>query len=177
MTEFNQDKFESDAKKLVAKYLNYEVNEKDVSIVGFSKVGENAKAMLKSDLDYHYFEITYFGEEGKYKVDVYDITDVVWSLEKGITVKPKKYRYFYSEKSNGSSTSHLQIGVDKVTVSVKTNCPICQEYHQTLGITGTFQLQIKEDILILTDKLFHDDMRFPKDAFKIKYCPFCGRKL
>lgn len=65
MTEFNQDKFESDAKKLVAKYLNYEVNEKEVFIVWFSKVGSNAKAMLSSDLDFHYFEITYFGEGGR----------------------------------------------------------------------------------------------------------------
>ena len=30
MTKFNQAKFESDAKKLVAKYLNYEVNEKRI---------------------------------------------------------------------------------------------------------------------------------------------------
>lgn len=179
MTKFNQDKFESDAKKLVAKYLNYKVDEKDVSIVGFSKVGADAKAMLSSDLDYHYFEITYFGEEGKYKVDVYDITDVVWGLEKGITVKPTRYRYqyCYSEVSKDGSTSRVQIDDDKVTVSVKTKCPVCQEYHPRLGITGTFQLQIKEDILILTDKSFHNDMRFPKDAFKIKYCPFCGRKL
>lgn len=72
MTKFNQDKFESDAKKLVTKYLNYEVSKKDVFVVWFSKVGANAKAMLSSDLDYHYFEITYFGEEGKYVVDAYD---------------------------------------------------------------------------------------------------------
>lgn len=76
MTKFNQDKFESDAKKLVAEYLNYEVNEKEVFIVWFSKVGVNAKAMLSSDLDFHYFEISYFGEEGKYEVDVYDIESV-----------------------------------------------------------------------------------------------------
>lgn len=30
MTKFNQAKFESKAKKLVAKYLNYEANEEDV---------------------------------------------------------------------------------------------------------------------------------------------------
>ena len=64
-----------------------------MSIVGFSKVGADAKAMLSCDPDYHYFEITYFGEEEKYKVEVYDITDVVWGLEKGITVKPTRYRY------------------------------------------------------------------------------------
>lgn len=72
MTKFNQAKFESEAKKLVAKYLNYEVNEQDVSIVWFSNVGENAKAMLSSVLDHRYFEVTYFGEEGKYIVDEYD---------------------------------------------------------------------------------------------------------
>lgn len=90
----------------------------------------------------------------------------------------KDHQYFYSEKSNDASTSHVQIGVDKVQASVETKCcPICQEYHRTLGITGIFELQVKEDILILTDKSFNEDMRFPKDAFKIKYCPFCGRKL
>ena len=93
MNEFNQDKFESDAKKLVAKYLNYKVNEKEAFIVWFSKVGANAKAMLSSNLDWHYFEITYFGEEEKYKVDVYDITDVVWSLEKAIPMKMNDNQY------------------------------------------------------------------------------------
>ena len=81
MTKFNQAKFESDAKKLVAKYLNYEVNEKDVIdekevfMVWFSKVGVNAKAMLSSVLNDLYFEVTYFGEEEKYIVDVYDLID------------------------------------------------------------------------------------------------------
>ena len=37
MTKFNQAKFESEAKKLVAKHLNYKVNEEDVSIVGLVK--------------------------------------------------------------------------------------------------------------------------------------------
>ncbi|MCD5422933.1 DUF6275 family protein [Limosilactobacillus fermentum] len=74
MTEFNQDKFESDAKKLVARCLKYEINEEYVCIIWFSKEGANAKAMLKSDLDHHYFEVTYFGEEGKYIVDIYDPT-------------------------------------------------------------------------------------------------------
>lgn len=127
MTEFNQDKFESDAKKLVAKYLNYEVSEKDVFVVWFSKVGANAKAMLSSDLDYHYFEITYFGEEGKYVVDAYDFESSGAVL---------------GDKSNGSSTSHVQADVDKIQVSI-------------------------------VDKV----QGLPKDAFKIKYCPFCGRKL
>lgn len=77
MTKFNQDKFESDAKKLVTKYLNYKVDEKDVFdekevfILWSSKVGVNAKAMLSSDRDYHYFEVTYLIEEGVYIVDVY----------------------------------------------------------------------------------------------------------
>lgn len=71
MTKFNQDKFESDAKKLVAKYLNYETDGKDVFIVWFSKVGANAKAMLSSVLDNRYFEVTYFGEDGEHIVDVY----------------------------------------------------------------------------------------------------------
>lgn len=92
-------------------------------------------------------------------------------------MKMKGYQYNYSEKSNDASISHLQIGGEKVKTSLETKCPVCQEYHPRLGITETFQLQIKEDILILTDKSFHNDMRFPKDAFKIKYCPFCGRKL
>lgn len=92
-------------------------------------------------------------------------------------MKMNDNQHFYSEISKDGSTSQLKVYADKVTVSVKTKCPVCQEYHPRLGITGTFQLQIKEDILILTDKSSHNDMRFPKDAFKIKYCPMCGRKL
>lgn len=92
-------------------------------------------------------------------------------------MKMKGYQYYYSEKSNDTSTSRVQVDVDKVQVSVETKCPICQEHHDILGLTDAFNLHLKEDILILTDKLFHNDMRFPKDAFKIKYCPFCGRKL
>lgn len=177
MAKFNQAKFESDAKKLVTKYLNYKVNEKEVFIVWFSKVGANAKAMLSSNLDYHYFEITYFGEEGKYKVDVYDIADSVWGLEKGITMKMNDNPYFYSAISKGGSTSQLRVYADKVTLSVKTKCPICQDYHNVCGLTDTFELRIKEDILFLKNKSVHKVWRLPKDAFKIKYCPFCGRKL
>ena len=92
-------------------------------------------------------------------------------------MKMNDNQHFYSEISKDGSTSQLKVYADKVTVSVKTKCPVCQEYHPRLGITGTFQLKIKEDILILTDKSSHNDMRFPKDAFKIKYCPMCGRKL
>lgn len=90
----------------------------------------------------------------------------------------KDHQYCYSEKlSNSSSTSHVQIGVDKVTASIETKCPICQEHHQILGMTDAFDLQIKEDILILTVRALYSDKRFWKDAFKIKYCPFCGREL
>ena len=73
MTKFNQAKFESEAKKLVAKYLNYQIDEKELSIVGFSKVGANAKAMLESDLDHdcRHFNVTYWGEFGVYMVGVY----------------------------------------------------------------------------------------------------------
>ncbi|MEK1422274.1 hypothetical protein HCY87_04660 [Limosilactobacillus fermentum] len=172
MTKFNQDKFESKAKELVAQYLNYEISEKDVFVVWFSKVGANAKAMLSSDLDhrYRYFDVTYFGEEGKYVVDDYDFESSGAVL---------------GDKSNGSSTSHVQIEgdkiqtsiVDKIQISDETKCPVCQEYHPRLGITETFQLQVKEDILILTVRALYSDKRLWKDAFKIKYCPFCGRKL
>ncbi len=37
MSKFNQAKFESEAKKLVAKYLNYEVNEKNCLLSGLAK--------------------------------------------------------------------------------------------------------------------------------------------
>lgn len=118
MTKFNQAKFESKAKKLVAEYLNYEINEKDVFIVWFSKIGKNAKAMLGSDQDCHYFEIAYFGEEGKYVIDAYD-------LESSGAV--------LGDKSNGSSTSHVQADADKIQVSIvdkiqlsdETKCPVC----------------------------------------------------
>lgn len=89
----------------------------------------------------------------------------------------KYNQYFYSEKSNDASTSHVQIEVDKVTASVETKCPICQEHHDVAGLTDAFDLYIKEDILTLTARALSSDTRFMKDAFKIKYCPFCGRKL
>lgn len=72
MTKFNQAKFESEAKKLVVRCSDYETDEKDVFIVWFIKLGSNAKAMLSSAIDNCYFEVTYFGEEGKYIVDEYD---------------------------------------------------------------------------------------------------------
>lgn len=86
MTEFNQAKFESDAKKLVVKYLDYWVNEKDVidekelSIVWFCKVGANAKVMI-CDMDDHCFEVTYFGEDGEYIVDFYSYVECYKSDE------------------------------------------------------------------------------------------------
>lgn len=63
-----------------------------------------------------------------------------------------KMNGYYSEKSNDASTLYLQIGGEKVTGSLETKCPICQKHHQIFGLTD-------------------------KDVFKIKYCPFCGRKL
>lgn len=72
MRKFNQAEFESESKKLVVSYYDYECDEKDVFMVWFSKVGTTAKAMLGSYLDSHYFEVTYFGVEGRYVLDVYD---------------------------------------------------------------------------------------------------------
>ena len=162
MSEFNQAKFESVAKKLVAFSYEVDVDDKDVYIVWFSKVGANAKAMLVTDLDHRYFKVTYFGEEGKYIVASYDLT----GLDE-----------IHEEESKDTSTPQVQIEDDKVTASVKTKCHVCQEHHQILGMTDAFDLQIKEDILILTVRALYSDKRFWKDAFKIKYCPFCGRKL
>ena len=95
----------------------------------------------------------------------------------------KDHQYCYSEKLNESSTSHLQIGVDKLEASIETKCPICQEHHDILGLTDAFDLRINHDILTLTNKTFRIDANktvhndTTKDVFKIKYCPFCGRKL
>ena len=72
MRKFNQAEFESKAKKLVARQLRCELDEKEVFMVWFSKVGTTAKAMLGSYIDGHYFEVTYFGVEGRYVLDVYD---------------------------------------------------------------------------------------------------------
>ena len=70
MRKFNQAKFESEAKKLVAKYLNYQIDEKELTIIWFSKVGADAKVMI-CDMDDQCFEVTYFGEDGEYIVDFY----------------------------------------------------------------------------------------------------------
>lgn len=85
--------------------------------------------------------------------------------------------YFHSAISKGGSTSQLRVYADKVTLSVETKCPICQEHHDILDLTDAFDLHLQDDFLVLMDKSSHNDMRLPKDAFKIKYCPFCGRKL
>lgn len=93
-------------------------------------------------------------------------------------MKLNDHQYFYSDElKDANSTSHLQIDANKVEASIKTKCPICQEHHNIMGLTDAFDLNIKEDILTLEDKTVHSDMRFPKDVFKIKYCPFCGRQL
>lgn len=176
MIKFNQAKFESDAKKLVAEYLHREVNEKELSIVGFSKVGADAKVMI-CDMDDHCFEVTYFGEDGEYIVDFYSYVECDKSDEEEIAMKMNDNQHFYSEISKDGSTSQLKVYADKVTVSVTTKCPICQEHHDILDLTDAFDLHLQDDFLVLMDKSFHNDMRFPKDAFKIKYCPFCGRKL
>ena len=86
MTKFNQDKFESDAKKLVAKYLHREVNEKELSIIGFSKVGADAKVMI-CDMDDHCFEVTYFGEDGEYIVDFYSYVECNKSDEEELQLR------------------------------------------------------------------------------------------
>ncbi|MCH5389215.1 hypothetical protein [Limosilactobacillus fermentum] len=36
-------------------------------------------------------------------------------------------QHFYSEVSNGTSTSRVQVEVDKITVSIKTKCPLNEE--------------------------------------------------
>lgn len=89
----------------------------------------------------------------------------------------KDHQYFYSEISKDGSTSQLKVHADKVTVSVTTKCPVCQEHHNVWGLTDAFELRIKEDILFLKNESVHKVRGLPKDAFKIKYCPFCGRKL
>lgn len=92
-------------------------------------------------------------------------------------MKMNDNQHFYSEISKDGSTSQLKVYADKVTVSVEAKCPVCQEHHNIWGLTDAFDLRIREDILILTVRVLPSDTRFRKDVFKIKYCPFCGRKL
>lgn len=91
-------------------------------------------------------------------------------------MKTKYHQYSYSDElKDANSTSRLQIDADKVEISIETKCPICQEHHNIIGLTDAFDLRIKEDILTITDKVLLGETI--KDVFKIKYCPFCGRKL
>lgn len=83
-------------------------------------------------------------------------------------MKMNDNQHFYSEISKDGSTSQLKVDADKVTVSVTTKCPVCQEHHDILGLT---------DILFLKNASVHIVRGLPKGTFKIKYCPFCGRKL
>ncbi|MEK1431454.1 hypothetical protein HCY88_04375 [Limosilactobacillus fermentum] len=89
----------------------------------------------------------------------------------------KDHQHLYSAISKDGSTSQLKVYADKVTVSVTTKCPICQEHHDILDLTDAFDLHLQDDFLVLMDKSSRNNVRFPKDAFKIKYCPFCGRQL
>lgn len=91
-------------------------------------------------------------------------------------MKMKGHQYFYSEELEDASPADVQIEDDKVKTSVKAKCHICQD-HQILGMADALDLQIKEDILILTVRPLYSDKRFWKGTFKIKYCPFCGRPL
>lgn len=86
-------------------------------------------------------------------------------------------RNSYSEELKDASTSHVQIGGDKVTASIEAKCPVCQEHHDILGLTDAFELHLQDDFLVLMDKSSHNDIGLPKDAFKIKFCPMCGRDL
>lgn len=71
MSKFNQAEFESKAKKMVAKYC--EIDEKDVSMVWFGKVGSNAKAMLIVSVDpNYYFDVVYNSEISRYIMSVYN---------------------------------------------------------------------------------------------------------
>ena len=91
-------------------------------------------------------------------------------------MKTKYHQYSYSDElKDANSTSHLQIDANKVEISIETKCPICQEHHNIKGLTDTFDAQIKEDILTLTDNALLGETI--KDVYKINYCPFCGREL
>ena len=72
MEKFNQSEFESKAKKMVANYLG--IDEKEVSIAWFSKVGSNAKAMLSisTDPNSYYFDVVYNNEISRYIMAVYN---------------------------------------------------------------------------------------------------------
>lgn len=92
-------------------------------------------------------------------------------------MKMNDNQHFYSAISKDGSTSQLKVYADKVTASVTTKCPVCQEHHDILGLTDAFNLHLQEDILFLKNESVHKLWGLPEDAFKIKYCPMCGRKL
>ena len=86
-------------------------------------------------------------------------------------MKTNDHQHFYSLTSKDGSTTRFKVDDDKVTVSVETKCPVCQEHHDILGLT---------DILFLKNASIHIGRAvrgLPEGTFKIKYCPFCGRKL
>lgn len=92
-------------------------------------------------------------------------------------MKMNDNQHFYSLTSKDGSTTQVKVDADKVTVPVTTKCPICQEHHNVWGLTDAFDLRIKEGILTLTVPRYKYIGDTIKDVFKIKYCPFCGRKL
>ena len=69
-------KIESDAKKKVVKYLNYGVDEKELTAVWFNELEGHVHVLIRNNRDDIYFEVTYYDEEGKYIIDVYDIVAV-----------------------------------------------------------------------------------------------------
>ena len=73
-------KIESDAKKKVVKYLNYGVDEKELTAVWFNELEGHVHVLIRNNRDDIYFEVTYYDEEGKYIIDVYDIVAVCEGL-------------------------------------------------------------------------------------------------
>lgn len=150
MEKFNQAEFESKAKKMVASY--YDIDEKDVFMVWFSKVGLNAKAMLSSDLDSRYFEITYFGEKGQYIMTVHTYND---DEELQMNEKQKSCPYCHPPYkpfiSDGKGTF----------IDLENNSsPICVGISNVLG-EGPITEALCEVVNVL----------------KLPSCPFCKRDL
>lgn len=72
----------------------------------------------------------------------------------------------------------IQVSIaGKVQLPDESKCPVCQEHHNVWGLTDAFDLRIKDDLLLSMDKSVRNDTRYPKEVFKISYCPFCGRPL
>ena len=80
MDKFNQAEFESKAKKMVASYCG--IDEKDVFMVWYSKVGANAKAILSiiTDPNSYYFDVVYNNEISRYIMAVYDLYTVIFMM-------------------------------------------------------------------------------------------------